>query len=85
MESINRDNIMTHMRDNAIFIKAQHWFGPGRSCVTQFLEVIELWTRIVDVGGVVGAIYFDFAMAFDTVRGRGCFPSGLHMGSNDVR
>ena len=33
------------------------------------LEVIELWTRILDAGGVVDAIYFDFAKAFDTTEG----------------
>ena len=49
MESI-RDKIMTHMTDNAMFSKAQHGFRPGRSCVTQLLEVIESWTRILDAG-----------------------------------
>ena len=67
MESIIRDNIMTHMTDNAMFIKAQHGFRPGSSCVTQPLEVVESWTRILDAGGVVDAIYLDFAKAFDTV------------------
>ena len=67
MESIIRDKIMTHMTDNAMFSKAQHGFRPGRSCITQLLEVIESWTRILDAGGVVDAIYFDFAKAFDTV------------------
>ena len=36
MESIITDKIMTH----AMFSKAQHGFMPGRSCVTQLLEVI---------------------------------------------
>ena len=58
---------MTHMTDNAMFSKAQRGFRPGRSCVTQLLEVNESWTRILDAGGVVDAIYFDFAKAFDTV------------------
>ena len=58
---------MSHMTDNALFRKAQHGFRPGRPCVTQLLEVIESWTRILDAGGVVDVIYFDFAKAFDTV------------------
>ena len=62
-----RDKIMTHMTDKAMFSKAQHGFRPGRSCLTQLLEVIESWTRILDAGGVVDAIYFDCAKAFDTV------------------
>ena len=73
MESIIRDNIMTHMTDNAMFSKAQHGFRPGRSCVTQLLEVIESWTRILD------AIYF--AKAFDTVPRESllleCFAHGI--------
>ena len=67
MEGIIRDKIMTHMTDNAMFSKAQHGFRRGRSCVIQLLEVIESWTRILDAGGEVDAIYFDFAKAFDTV------------------
>ena len=68
MESIIRDKIMTYMTDNhAMFSKAQHGFRPGRSCVTQLLEVIESWTRILGAGGVVDAVFFDFAKAFDTV------------------
>ena len=47
------------MTDNAMFSKAQHGFRPGRSCVTQLLEVIESWTRILDAGGVVDALYAD--------------------------
>ena len=54
------------MTDNAMFSKAQHGFRPGCSCVTT-PEVIESWTRILDAGGKVDAIYFDFAKAFDTV------------------
>ena len=67
MESIIRDKIMTHMTDNATFNKAQHGFRPGHSCITQLLEVIESWTRILDAGGVVDAIYVDLVKAFDTV------------------
>ena len=69
------------MTDNVMFSKAQHGFRPGRSCVTQLLEVIESWTRILDARGVVDAIYFDFAKAFDTVpRERlvlKCFAHGI--------
>ena len=72
---------MTHMTDNAMFRKAQHWIRQGRSCVRQLLEVIESWTMILDAGVVVDAIYFDFAKAFDTVlRERlplKCFAHGI--------
>ena len=81
MEGIIRDKIMTHMTDNAMFSKAQHGFKRGRSCVIQLLEVIESWTRILDAGGEVDAIYFDFAKTFDTVPREGfllkCFAHGI--------
>ena len=86
MESIIRDKIMTHMTDNAMISKAQHGFRPGRSCVTQLLEVSESWTRILDAGGVVDAIYFDFAKALDTVpRERLLLKCYMPMGPKEVR
>ena len=48
MDSIIRDKIVTHMTDTAMFSQAQHGIKPGHSCVTQVLEVIESWTRILD-------------------------------------
>ena len=49
------------MKDNATFSKVQHGFMQWHSCVTKLLEVIESWTRILDAGGIVDAIHFDFA------------------------
>ena len=41
-------------------------FGAGR-CVTQLLEVIEIWTNLIDKGIPYDCIYLDFAKAFDKV------------------
>ena len=38
-----------------------------RSCTSQFIAVLEAWTRILDSGNAVDAIYLDFRKAFDTV------------------
>ena len=38
-----------------------------RSCTSQLLAVLEAWTRILDSGNAVDAIYLDFRKAFDTV------------------
>ena len=56
--------------------------GIGQGAfASQLLEVVESWTAILDAGGVVDAIHFDFAMAFDTVpRERlllKCFAHGI--------
>ena len=40
---------------------------PGKSCVTQLLYVMELWTESLDQGNPVDVIYFDFRKAFDYV------------------
>ena len=67
MESIIRDNLIDHMIKNKLFCDAQHGFIPGRSCKTQLLIVIELWTEMLDSGDQVDAIYLDFSKAFDPV------------------
>ena len=67
MESIIRDHLVQHMMDNALFCDAQHGFVPGRSCMTQLLTVLELWTVMLDSGDPIDAVYLDFRKAFDSV------------------
>ena len=45
----------------------QHGFQNGLSCVTQLLEIMELWTDMFDHGAAWDCIYLDFAKAFDSV------------------
>ena len=52
---------------NKLHCDGQHGFVPGRSCITQLLVVIELWTEILDFDDSVDAIYLDFSKAFDIV------------------
>ena len=47
--------------------KDQHGFRDGRSCTTQLLEVMEIWTGWYDKGLSWDAIYTDFSKAFDSV------------------
>ena len=67
MESIVRDQLVNHMMDNGLFCDAQHGFVPGRSCMTQLLISLELWSEMLDSGAPVDVIYLDFRKAFDTV------------------
>ena len=67
MEKIVRDRLLKHMMDNGILSERQHGFVPGRSCITQLLEVMDLWTEALEGGMTIDAIYLDFAKAFDTV------------------
>ena len=45
----------------------QHVFVEGRSYTSQLLAVFEAWTRNLDSGNAVDAIYLDFRKAFNTV------------------
>lgn len=67
MESLVRDAILKQLISNDLLCEAQHGFLPGRSCITQLLEVMELWTSSLDEGYEVDAIYLDFSKAFDSV------------------
>ncbi|CAG2208047.1 unnamed protein product [Mytilus edulis] len=40
---------------------------PGRSCVSQLLEVLDEWSELIDSGFPLDSIFLDFSKAFDTV------------------
>ena len=67
MERIIRDKMVTHLEKNNLLSKEQHGFRSGRSCATQLLEIMEIWTALLDKGIAVDCIYLDFAKAFDKV------------------
>lgn len=67
METFIRDQLVNHMKTNNLLSEHQHGFLSGRSTITQLLEVLEVWTDILEKGGCIDAIYLDFMMAFDTV------------------
>ena len=67
MESIIRDEIMSHLNNNELLSCNQHGFVPKRSCVTNLLDIMDKWTETLDIGTPVDAVYLDFAKAFDSV------------------
>ena len=67
LERIIREAVLKHMMDNNLLSDRQHGFVPGRSTMTQLLEVFDKWTECLDLGFTVDVIYLDFAKAFDTV------------------
>ena len=72
MESIVRDQIMRHMRDNKLFTVKQYGFLDGRSTVLQLLVVLDTWTKIIDEGGTIDCVYYDFKKAFDKFHIHNC-------------
>ena len=67
MESIFRDQLVEHMKDNKLFSDSQFGFIGGRSTVLQLLRVLDNWTETINDGGFIDAIYMDFMKAFDKV------------------
>lgn len=67
MEKVVREVIVSHLEENSLINARQHGFVSGKSCTTQLLEVLDQWTKILDEGGSIDAIYMDFQKAFDSV------------------
>ena len=67
MESILQDNIINHLEKNGLIGDSQHGFRAGRSCHTNLLYFMEIFTKQVDKGLPVGVIYLNFSKAFDKV------------------
>jgi hypothetical protein len=67
MESIIADHIRINFEQRNILSKEQHGFRQKRSCLTNLLLTRNSWTKNVDDGTEVDAIYLDFSKAFDRV------------------
>ena len=66
-EGMIRDNIVKHLEGNKLITQCQHGFVSGKSCSTQLIECLDIWTEILDNHGQVDIIYLDYAKAFDKV------------------
>ena len=67
LESIIKDEIMSHLNRHGLLRKSQHGFMSKRSCTTNLLSFLERVTEAVDTGEAVDVIFLDFAKAFDKV------------------
>eukprot|EP00112_Aurelia_sp_Birch-Aquarium-sp1_P011593 Seg2436.1 transcript_id=Seg2436.1/GoldUCD/mRNA.D3Y31 product="LINE-1 reverse transcriptase" protein_id=Seg2436.1/GoldUCD/D3Y31 len=65
LERIIRDQAVKYLKQ--FLTSCQHEFMEGRSCVTQLLDTIDSWSKVLDEGSSLDAVYLDFAKAFDTV------------------
>ena len=57
MESLLREELVSHMVSNSLLSDHQHGFVNGRSCMTNLLATIEDWSSELDEGGSVDAVY----------------------------
>ena len=67
LESIIKDAVVEHLEQQGFYKGCQHGFVKGRSTLTNLLETLESWTRILEEGFGVDVIYLDYRKAFDTV------------------
>ena len=67
LERLIRQDIMQHLEYNKLLSDHQHGFRSGRSCSTQLLEIMEIWSNLLEKGNAWDCVYLDFAKAFDKV------------------
>ena len=67
MEGLVREEVMTFLKANKLLSPKQFGFLSGRSTTLQLLTMLDKWTSILDRGGAIDVIYFDFMKAFDKV------------------
>ena len=64
-EQLIRQHIMNHV--HAYISNKQHGFLPGRSCLSNLLEAVDIIFDMIANGENVDIFYLDFQKAFDTV------------------
>lgn len=67
MVSVLCDYFIEQFKANKLFSDCQYGFMNGRSCSTNLLSVLDLWTMALEEGQSIDTLYLDFAKAFDTV------------------
>ena len=67
LESMIRDYIISHMKENNLFSDKQFDFIVGKSTMLQLSKVIDIWTEILDQDGSLDIIYFDLMKVFDEI------------------
>ena len=63
METILRDEIVSHLEGNNLISLDQH----GRSCITQLMESIHDWVDSLERKQPVDVVYLDYKKAFGSV------------------
>jgi hypothetical protein len=70
METMVREQVIKHMKNNKFFTDRQYGFISGRSTSLQLLNVLDNWTEALDNDSSIDAVYMDYMKAFDTVPHR---------------
>ena len=68
MESIIKDDLISHVCNNKIVTSLQHGFLHGRPCQSNLLIMPNRVTEAIDKGIITDVIYLDFAKAKTVYR-----------------
>ena len=64
LESIIKDDLMSHLKENNLILDSQHGFVKGKSCTTNLITFMDKLTKAADRGIAADIFYLDFAKAF---------------------
>ena len=67
MERMVKNEINSHVENNALMSKTQHGFRTGKSVLTNLVGFLNQTTKWSDKGNCFDVIYLDFSKAFDVV------------------
>lgn len=67
MEHFIKKAVVGHLQTNNLVVASQHGFVSGKSCESQLLSSIEVWTELIESNNPVDVMYLDFKKAFDAV------------------
>ena len=67
METILRDEIVSHLEGNNLISPDQQGFRSGWSYITQLMESIHDWVDSLERKQPVDVVYLDYKKAFDSV------------------
>ncbi|VDM04669.1 unnamed protein product [Schistocephalus solidus] len=70
LEKISKTEMIRHLEENNLPSSYQHGFRSGQSCLTNLLSSMECWTKSLEMGLSVDAVYIDFSKALDKVPQR---------------
>ena len=67
MESLIKDNMLSHLLNNNLLNANQHGFLLSHSMSGQLLECFYAWWKAYDEGTLNDILYLDFSKAFDVI------------------
>ena len=68
LEKHINEHVMKHFLVNDLFYQKQSGFRPNHSCHTALTELIDTWLSEININNLCGALFIDFAKAFDVIN-----------------